>query len=372
VVCAPGGVVPTSLARVARRPVVVKLGSSTLVDDRGRLRRALLDQLAAEIAAAARDATRVIVVSSGAIALGLGVLGRSGRPARVNELQAAAAVGQGVLMRGWQRALERHQTQAAQVLLTAAEVRARTSYLHARATLETLLRWGVTPIVNENDSTATDEITFGDNDALAAQVAILVGARLLVLLTDQDGLYTRDPRLAGATLVSEVTDHALLGALEVGGAGSAWGSGGMRSKVVAAEMASAGGVATVIANGRTGGVVTAAISGAAVGTRFSADERQVGAFKLWIRYGRPVAGRIDVDAGARQALLRDGASLLPVGVVATHGRFAAGDAVEIAGPDGVVFAKGLTDQPAAQLRAVAGRRGGEVAGHRDQLVLLTP
>jgi glutamate 5-kinase len=348
----------------------VKVGSSTLVDERGRLRRRRLDGIAADIGASWASGTRVCVVSSGAIALGLGSLGRESRPTRVAELQAAAAVGQGILLRAWQRSLERHGSSAAQVLLTAAEVRHRTSYVNARATLETLLRWDVTPIVNENDSTATDEITFGDNDALAAQVAVLLDARLLVLLTDQDGLYTRDPRQPGAELVHEVADHRLLRELEVGGTGSGWGSGGMRSKVVAAEMASAGGVATVIANGGTAGTVAAAIRGEAIGTRFVADERAIPAYKLWIRYGRPAAGRIDVDAGAQAAIERDGASLLPVGITGVHGRFTVGDAVDIAGPAGAVFAKGLAERPATEVRAAIGRRGAEPAVHRDGLVVL--
>ena len=286
------------------------------------------------------------------------------------ELQAAAAVGQGILQRAWERAVERHGARAAQVLLTAADVRHRATYVNARSTLDTLLSWDVIPVVNENDSTATDEITFGDNDALAAQVAILTHARLLVLLTDQEGLYTRDPRLAGAELVREVKDHRLLDELDVGGSGSSWGSGGMRSKVVAAEMASAGGVATVIAHGATAGVVAAAIAGESVGTRFRADVRAVSSFKLWIRYGRPTAGRIEVDPGARKALERDGGSLLPVGVTGATGRFVSGDAVEIADPDGVVFARGLAEQPATEVRRRAGQRGSEPAVHRDNLVLL--
>ncbi len=355
---------------MARRPVVVKVGSSTIVDERGRLRRRRLEAIATDVAAANVAGTPTCIVSSGAIALGLGSLGRSTRPRRVAELQAAAAVGQGILQRAWEAAVGRHGARAAQVLLTAGDVRHRTTYVNARSTLETLLAWQVVPVVNENDSTATDEITFGDNDALAAQVAVLTHARLLVLLTDQEGLFTRDPRLPGAELVREVNDHRLLDELEVGGSGSSWGSGGMRSKVVAAEMASAGGVATVIAHGAHDGVVAAAIAGDGVGTRFRADERAVSSFKLWIRYGRPAAGRIEVDAGARRAVERDGGSLLPVGVTAVTGRFGAGDAVEIADADGDVFARGLAEQPAAEVRRRLGQRGGEPAVHRDNLVLL--
>ncbi len=355
---------------MARRPVVVKVGSSTIVDERGRLRRTRLEAIAADVAAANIAGTPTCIVSSGAIALGLGSLDRAVRPRRVAELQAAAAVGQGILQRAWDRAVRRHGVRAAQVLLTAADVRQRATYVNARSTIETLLAWDVIPVVNENDSTATDEITFGDNDALAAQVAVLTHARLLVLLTDQEGLYTRDPRQAGAELVREVNDHRLLDDLEVGGSSSSWGSGGMRSKVVAAEMASAGGVPAVIAHGGTAGVVAAAIAGEAVGTRFRADERAVSSFKLWIRYGRPTAGRIEVDPGARQALEREGGSLLPVGITGATGRFTTGDAVEIADPAGVVFARGLAEQPAAEVRKRAGQRGAEPAVHRDNLVLL--
>ncbi len=356
---------------MARGPVVVKLGSSTLVDGRGRVRRTRLAAIAADIAAVRAAGVGVCVVSSGAIALGLGSLGREVRPRKVAELQAAAAVGQAILQRSWETALGRHGVRAGQVLLTAADVRQRTTYLNARATLTALLRWGVVPVVNENDSTATDEITFGDNDALAAQVAVLLHARLLLLLTDQEGLYTRDPRHPEAELVREVRDHRLLDELDVSGRGSVWGSGGMRSKVVAAEMASAGGVGTVIASGAGPQTLTRALAGEVVGTRFLADERAVSSFKLWIRYGRPPAGRIDVDDGARRALERDGGSLLPVGVTDVHGRFGVGDAVEVAGSDGAVFAKGLAERTASDLRRVMGKRGSEAAVHRDNLVLFT-
>ena len=354
---------------MARRAVVVKLGSSTLVDEGGRVRGERLDGLATDIAGLWRDDVRVCVVSSGAIALGLGHLQRAERPTRVPELQAAAAVGQALLQQAWNDALARAGARGAQVLLTEGDVRHRTSYVNARGTLQALLDWGITPVVNENDSTATDEITFGDNDALAAQVAVLLRARLLVLLTDQDGLYTRDPRLPGAELVREVRDHRLLEELDVTGRGSRWGSGGMRSKVVAAEMASAGGVATVIAHGGAPRVLHAAASGEDVGTRFVPDERPVSSYKLWLRYGKPISGRIEVDAGARRALAEEGASLLPVGITGVHGRFVAGDGVEIAGPDGVVFAKGLAESGATEVRRNVGRRGTPPAVHRDELVV---
>ena len=357
-----------------RRAVVVKLGSSTLVDGRRRLRRARLARLASELVALQLAGTPVCVVSSGAIALGLGALDRDVRPSDVPSLQAASAVGQGLLAGAWQRALAAAGGRAAQVLLTADDVRRRTSYLNARATLEALLAWDVVPIVNENDSTATDEITFGDNDALAAQVALLLRARLLVLLTDADGLYTRDPRAKGAELVSEVHDRALLAGLELDGASaSGLGSGGMRSKVVAASMAAGGGVACVIASGAAPGTIARAVAGKAVGTRFSAARRPVSAWKLWLRYGKPPSGRVFVDAGARTALLTRGASLLPVGVQRVEGTFRAGDAVRVCTLDGVAFATGVVAMGSAELRRAAGQHSA-VAGvpeaiHRDNLVL---
>jgi len=259
---------------------------------------------------------------------------------------------------------------AAQVLLTSGDLHRRDGYVNARGTLETLLRWGLVPVVNENDSTATDEITFGDNDALAAHVAVLLRARLLVLLTDTDGLYDRDPALPGARLLPQVGDHRMLEGLSVDGTRSGWGSGGMRSKVVAAEMARAGGSAVVIASGRAPGVVVDAAAGRPVGTSFRAEPSPLPAYKLWVRYGKPVRGRLTLDAGAVRAVRSQGTSLLPVGVTAVDGSFGAGDAVELRGPDGVPVAIGISGYAAADLRAAAGRRGAGEAVHRDNLVLV--
>jgi glutamate 5-kinase len=354
---------------VSARPIVLKFGSSTLVDAQGRLRRRRLYRIADEIAEQFSH-TPVCIVSSGAIALGLGHLERTQRTGKVPELQAAAAVGQTLLQQAWQRALGRHDLQAGQVLLTAGDFERRESYLNARATIETLLGWGMIPIVNENDSTATQEITFGDNDALAAQVAVLIGARLLILLTDQEGLYTHDPTHPDAALVREVPDRSALEGISTERPGSGWGSGGMRSKVVAAEMARSGGVHCVIANGARSGAIGAAIAGDTVGTRFPARDRVAPAFKLWLRYGTLTAGRITIDAGAARALTRDGASLLPVGVTEVQGRFAAGDGVEIVGPDGTTVAKGLAEMAHTELRRLAGQRGADPAVHRNRLVLI--
>jgi glutamate 5-kinase len=234
-------------------------------------------------------------------------------------------------------------------------------------------------VINENDTTATDEISFGDNDFLAAQVAILVGAELLVLLTDAAGLFTADPRSdTQAKLIDQVTDFDSIRELEIGHATSPLGSGGMRSKVVAAEMATAAGIRTVIASGLVPGVVSAAVSGEPVGTRFEPREGRYSSFKLWLRYAKPTRGRVVVDAGAARALREGGTSLLPVGIVDVAGEFDAGDAVEVA-HDGLTVGKGISNYSADELRQVRGLKSGAVravlprateeAVHRDYFVL---
>ena len=343
-----------------RRPVVVKLGSSLVAGPGGRARRSLLRARAREIAELVRGGTPVCVVSSGAIALGLPRLGLKTRPRSLPKLQAASALGQARLQRVWDEALGREGLVAAQVLLTSLDVADRASYLNARHTLAALHALGAVPVVNENDATATDEITFGDNDALAAQVAILVRARLLVLLTEVDGVYSRAPGMPGAELLAVGGAEAELGD------GSPIGKGGMRSKVLAASLAAEAGIPTVIAGGAGSEVLGPIVAGEPRGTRFQPGERSPSAFKLWIRHGKPVSGRLHVDPGARRALTRDGASLLAVGVARVEGRFEAGDAVELVGPDGSPFAKGIAGAPAADL---AGRPRGVEAVHRDRLVL---
>jgi glutamate 5-kinase len=339
-----------------KRPLVVKLGSSLVVDERGRPRRSLLAARAAEIAEIVAGGTPVCVVSSGAIALGQRRLGLTRRPSSLPRLQAASALGQAALQRAWQDAFTPHGLAAAQILLTSAEIAERRAYVNARRTLGALFALGAVPVVNENDATATDEISFGDNDALAAQVAVLVRARLLVLLTSVPGV------LQAGVLVE---DGAQARTVEFGPE-SEVGRGGMASKVAAAELAAGAGIPTVIADGAGEGVLTSALAGRASGTRFAAGEGAP-AFKLWLRHGKRVAGRVRVDAGARRALLEHGASLLAVGVEACEGGFHAGDGVEIAGPDGVVFARGIASVDADELAA---RPAGVEAVHRDRLVLL--
>ena len=256
------------------------------------------------------------MVTSGAIARGMRLMELPVRPRAMDELQAASAVGQGDLFRAYEQRLAAGGTRAAQVLLTAADIAARTNYLNARQTLSRLIDWGVVPVVNENDTTATDEITFGDNDFLAAQVAILLDARLLVLLTDVDGVFTGDPGAAeGAELIDAVDDFSELhGMARIGDRTSVFGSGGMRSKVAAAEMASEAGIPATICNGTVAGTLAAAAAGSGVGTRFAAQAGKAPSFKLWLRYAKPTHGRLLVDEGASRVLRERGSSLLPVGI----------------------------------------------------------
>jgi glutamate 5-kinase len=362
------------------KTVVVKVGSSTVSDNRGRLRRGLLARRAAEVAQLARDGHRVVIVSSGAIACGQSRLGLAERPRQIPALQAASAIGQGRLFDAYSRLLQRQGLTAAQVLLTGEDFAQRGTYVNARNTLRRLLGWHVVPIVNENDTTATDEIRFGDNDVLAAQVAIMLRADLLVLLTDRDGLFTSDPqRDPNARLVTRIGDPADLDGADLR-EHSRRGAGGMRGKVAAALMAAAGDVTTVIAHGGRDGVLPAAVEGRPVGTLVPPRPTHGSAFKLWLRYAKPVRGTLEIDEGAARALAEGGGSLLPVGVTAVHGSFAAGDAVSVVDRHRREIARGLTAMDARELRRVAGLRTGEVRAvlphaetevvHRDRLVLV--
>ena len=360
-------------------PLVVKLGSSIVADDRGEVRVDVLRRICDGLAELHRSGRQPVVVTSGAIARGMGVMALPLRPRAMDELQAASAVGQGKLYQVYDELLRARGMQTAQVLLTFFDMSARSHYVNARQTLRKLLEWGVVPVINENDTTTTDEISFGDNDFLAAQVAILIAAELLVLLTDAEGLFTADPRIdPDAQLVGEVTSFEQLDELAIGHASSPLGSGGMRSKVVAAEMATAAGIPTVIASGLAQGALLGAAAGHAVGTRFSARPGRYSSFKLWLKYAKPARGRVLVDAGAARALREGGTSLLPVGIVEVSGTFDAGDAVEIA-CDGELIGKGICNYSAVELQRVRGLKSAEVrsrlprateeAVHRDYFVL---
>jgi glutamate 5-kinase len=359
--------------------VVVKLGSSIVADEAGDLRTDVLEALCDEVAARHAAGDDVVLVTSGAIARGMRLMELPMRPSSMEELQAASAVGQGKLYRSYDELLQARGVPSAQVLLTFFDMSARTHYLNARHTLQTLLRWRVLPVINENDTTTTDEISFGDNDFLAAQVAILLQAEELLLLTDTDGLFTADPRHdAAAELIAEVSEFEALQALQIGVSSSPIGSGGMRSKVVAAEMATAAGIPARIANGRRPEVVAAAFAGDDSGTRFLPQSGRVSSFRLWLKYAKPTQGRLVVDDGAAAALRERGSSLLPVGITKVEGDFEPGDAIEVTANGGAI-GKGIVNYSAAELRRVIGLKTSEVrellpraadeAVHRDYFVL---
>ncbi len=358
--------------------MVVKLGSSIVATDDGSVRADVLARICDELSERHHLGDQMIVVTSGAIARGMGVMAIP-RPKAVDELQAASAVGQGKLYRVYDELLQERGVPTAQVLLTFFDMSARTHYLNARQTLRKLLEWRVVPVINENDTTTTDEISFGNNDFLAAQVAILLGAELLLLLTDAGGVYTADPRSdPRAELIAEIDDFDQLDAFRIGHQTSPLGSGGMRSKVVAAEMATAAGIPTVIAGGLQPGSIAAVCEGRAVGTSFPAQSSRYSSFKLWLKYAKPTRGMVVVDAGAARALREGGTSLLPVGVVEVTGSFDAGDAIEVAHGTETV-GKGISNYSAAELRKVRGLksaairellpRASDEAVHRDYFVL---
>jgi glutamate 5-kinase len=361
--------------------VVIKLGSSVVADDDGTIRTEVLNRICDDVAALHAAGHDPVIVTSGAIARGLGVMKISPgqRPRAIDELQAASAIGQGKLYRVYDELLQLRGVPTAQVLLTFFDMSARTHYLNVRQTLAKLLEWRVVPVINENDTTTTDEISFGDNDFLAAQVAILIGAERLLLLTNTDGVFTADPRTdPGARLVRRIEAIEELESLQITQQTSALGSGGMRSKVVAAEMATAAGIPTVIANGQIEGMIGAAVRGEEVGTTFLARSDRVSSFKLWLKYAKPARGRVTVDAGAARALREGGTSLLPVGVVDVDGSFEVGDAIEVICGDEAV-GKGICNYSADELRRVRGMKSAAVrellprasdeAVHRDYFVL---
>ncbi len=352
--------------------VVAKIGTSSITDADGVIDRGAIAKLCAEVAGLRADGHQVLVVSSGAVAAGMPALGFSVRPRDPLTLQAFSAVGQSRLLQVYNELLGDHGLVAGQLLISPLDFFDRTQYLHARATLNRLLELGVVPVINENDALTDSELRFGDNDRIAALIAHLVGADLLVLLTDTDGVFTADPRRdEAASLIEEIVavDRALEAA--VGGAGTARGSGGMASKLAAAKIASWSGVRTVIAAARRDQVLAGAVLGApGVGTVVQPRPKRLTARKLWIAFAVPAVGRVTVDAGAERILRDRAVSLLPVGVTAISGEFSEGDAVEVLGPTGEVFAKGLVRMDASAARASIGQHGPDELIHRDELVLV--
>jgi glutamate 5-kinase len=362
--------------------IVVKVGTSTLTGADGRVDRGWIADLARQIAALRERGVHVIVVSSGAIAAGMETMGVTQRPTELTELQATAAIGQVRLIGTYCEVMADRDVPIAQVLLTRHDTGHRQSYLYACRTLERLLELDVVPVVNENDTTAVEEIKFGDNDTLAALVGVMVRADLVVLLTDIEGLYDRDPHARGdAELlerVDEITDAVVAAA---GGSDSAHGTGGMATKLDAARILMKAGIPMVVCDGRREDVLLDAFAGKPVGTYFAGGQGEVDARKLWIAFARRPRGTVVVDAGARDALCLRGGSLLPAGVVRVDGSFGAGDPVSIADENGQQLARGLVGISSEDLQRVKGRRSSEIeatdpdlAGtevvHRDRLVIL--
>jgi glutamate 5-kinase len=350
--------------------------------DDGGLRTKVLDAITEEVAGLESQGHRIVLVTSGAIARGMRLLDLPRRPEAMEDLQACSAIGQGDLFRAYQRRLDRYGVLTAQVLLTAADFSERSSYVNAQQTLRRLMWWRTVPVVNENDTTATDEITFGDNDFLAAQLAALIEADVLILLTNTDGLFTADPRFdPKAQLIPRVDDWNELSDFEVEEGRSAFGTGGMASKLRAARIASESGVAVVICNGTKSGALRQAASGGQIGTWFSPRQAQASPYKRWLRDAKTPTGALFVDRGAAEKLRHQGASLLAVGIRRVEGRFDTGDAVMVEGlEDDGPIGKGISNFSSRELQQVKGLRSEEVARllegaddeviHRDRFVLL--
>ena len=361
------------------RRIVVKVGSSSLTSTAGGIDPATVSRLVDVLAAARERGAEVVLVSSGAIAAGLQPLGLSRRPRALAAQQAAASVGQGLLMHRYTEELARHGLVAGQVLLTLDDVTRRSHYRNAFQTFAKLLELGVIPIVNENDTVATNEIRFGDNDRLASLVAHLVHADLLVLLSDVDGLYDADPRSPGATRIAEVASPGDLESVQVGRSGAAGlGTGGMQTKVEAARIATGAGIPVVLAAAEQASL---ALAGEQVGTLFHATGRRQPTRLLWLAHATDPKGTFLLDPGAVRAIVERHASLLAAGITGATGTFTAGDPVDLAGPDGVAFARGLVNFDAEEVPQLLGRSSQDLKRelgaayerevvHRDDLVLL--
>ena len=349
---------------------VIKVGTSLLRGSAGRPTAVVISDLAASLSRQRRQGETIALVTSGAVGLGCEALGLGQRPSEVVALQAAAAVGQGRLMALYQDAFAVRGLAVAQVLLTRGDLASRRRYQNACRTLEQLLAWGVVPVVNENDTLATDELRFGDNDTLSALVAVAIGADELVLLTDVDSLYSGDPRSdAEAQPIEEVASLAELDSLQsVATGGGQWGTGGMTTKLTAARIATSSGIRVRLADGRDPAVLDALLAGERVGTLFQPSPTPLPDRKGWLAHALLPKGSLQLDAGAERALTQQGASLLAVGVHAVVGDFERREAVRLLASDGRELGRGLASLSSTELRELMGSSGVEVV-HRDQLVL---
>ncbi len=357
----PDLVSATAIFAKAKR-IVVKVGSSLVTNEGKGLDDAAIAAWCAQLAALVQDGREVIMVSSGAIAEGMKRLGWNTRPQAVHELQAAAAVGQMGLAQAYETHLRAHSLKSAQVLLTHADLSDRERYLNARSTLLTLLHLGVVPVINENDTVVTDEIKFGDNDTLGALVANLVEADCLVILTDQQGLYSADPRKdPDAVFIRTATAGDPVLEKMAGGAGSRVGTGGMITKILAARRAASSGASTAIAWGRETQALVRLLQGQAIGTLLIASEAKLQARKQWIADHLQLAGSVRVDDGAAQCLLAGKASLLPVGMTGVEGEFARGEVIAIRNAQGQELARGLANYSSTEARLLCKKSTAELA-----------
>ena len=358
------------IAVAKAKRIVIKVGTSTLTDDNHRLASAKVEKLAREIVELKRRGKEVILVSSGAIGAGIGKLNLKQRPRDIKLLQATAAVGQSILMSTYDRYFSAYGQTIAQLLLTHADFRSRQRYLNLRNTLLTLLKSGVIPIINENDTTAVDEIKVGDNDNLSALVASNLEADLLIILTDTDGLFTRDPRRSKRAELIPVVRDITPEIERIAHRGEKTSSaGGMRTKIEAARLAMNAGIPVIIANGAKENILLRIVEGEPVGTRFLPRKTsRMNDREHWIRFISPPRGRIKVDAGAKAALVAKGGSLLPSGIIGVEGTFMPGDTVSIADSRGVEFARGITNYSSVEIEKIKGLHTGDiehVLGHKE-------
>jgi glutamate 5-kinase len=364
--------------------VVVKVGTNVLTDDAGRLDRGRIQALADQLHRVHQGGRKVVLVSSGAIGAGMGRLNLGRRPADLPHLQACAAVGQSALMQTYQECLASYGIHPAQILLTAGDFDNRARYLNVRNTIVTLFEYGCLPIINENDTVSVAEIRFGDNDHLAAMVTNLLQAPLLVLLTNVDGLYTADPGTDPSASLVGTVPHIDQAVMAMAGSGqSGLGTGGMRSKLRAARLATAAGEAVIMANGSVPGILDHIFAGEPIGTLFLPHGEGVPAWKRWLGFTAQPRGSLRVDDGARRAVAQQGKSLLPVGVVAVEGSFHKGDVVALCNREGMEFARGLTNYSAAETERIRGLQTDQIREllgkvpyaelvHRDNLVVTVP
>lgn len=361
--------------------VVIKVGTSSLTHQTGKLNLLKLEKLTREMADLHNRGTEVILVSSGAIGAGIGKMGFKEKPKTIPEKQAAASVGQGILLHMYEKLFGEYGQIVSQVLLTREDLAVRKRYLNARNALLTLLRWGAIPIVNENDTLAVEEICFGDNDTLAALVAGLVDADLLIILSDIDGLYSGDPRKDSDAKLIKVINEVTPDIIKLaGGAGSSFGTGGMMTKIHAAKITMNSGIPMIIANSSKDGILPTILNGEIPGTLFTPKETRLHSRKRWIAYGSDISGELFVDKGAAKAIVSQGKSLLPIGVKSVGGDFEMGNVVSIKGLDEQEIARGIVNYSAEEiekikgyntqdLSKILGYKGFDEVIHRDNLAV---